>query len=292
MGAQILLTANGRTANLSTWARSLGLSAPAFRKRIVRGWSLERVLSTPKRKQRPPPPTKPPRRPLPLAMTLTEATNIAGTLGRTSKMPGYSYGLDAWQCITGGELVDVPGSVCFKCYARKNFYRTWRPARIARERRHAGLEHPRWADAMVTLISHRCAEAGELFFRWHDSGDVMSLEHLERIVDVARRTPAVKHWLPTREYGFLEAYLRAGGTFPDNLVVRVSAHMVDERPKLPRRLRVLPTSTVNREHGVPVQVDDVRRHSIECKAYTRDNQCGACRACWDARVRNVSYLEH
>ena len=31
---------------------------------------------------------------------------------------------------------------------------------------------------------------------------------------------------------------------------------------------------------------------VECKAYTRGNQCGDCRACWDKTVKNVSYKKH
>ena len=34
-----------------------------------------------------------------------------------------------------------------------------------------------------------------------DSGDLQSLEMLEAIAEVARQTPEVKHWLPTKEYG-------------------------------------------------------------------------------------------
>jgi hypothetical protein len=36
-------------------------------------------------------------------------------------------------------------------------------------------------------------------FRWHDSGDVQDLKHLAKIFKVARLTPNIKHWLPTRE---------------------------------------------------------------------------------------------
>jgi hypothetical protein len=205
-------------------------------------------------------------------------------------MPGYSFGLDAFKCITGSELAKVPGSTCEKCYARKNFYRTWIPAKVARERRHAGLEHPRWVEAMALLINHRCKD--EPWFRWHDSGDIMSLRHLENIVEVCRRTPTVRHWLPTREYGFVERYLKKHGAFAANLCVRVSATMVGEKPKLPMMLRALPTSTVHRHGEGPVQVDRQRCHSIACRAPERENTCGKCRACWSTKVKSVSYGEH
>jgi hypothetical protein len=205
-------------------------------------------------------------------------------------MPGRSYGLDAFQCITGSELAKVKGSTCEKCYARKNFYRTWIPAKVARERRHAALDHPRWVDAMVVCINHYCAD--EPWFRWHDSGDIMSVEHLERIVEVCARTPLVNHWLPTREEEFVRLYLERRRWIPDNLCIRISARMVGMRPKLRGRLTNLPTSTVHRHGSLPIMVDEHRHHSIACKAPERENTCGKCRACWSTKVVNISYPEH
>jgi hypothetical protein len=68
---------------------------------------------------------------------------------------------------------------------------------------------------------------GKKHFRWHDSGDLQSLEHLRKIVAVARRLPGVKFWLPTREYQTVEAYRRGYGVMPANLVVRYSAIRID-----------------------------------------------------------------
>ena len=41
---------------------------------------------------------------------------------RTKKMPGLSYSLPAWECITGAKLRKVKGSVCAGCYALKGNY--------------------------------------------------------------------------------------------------------------------------------------------------------------------------
>ena len=96
---------------------------------------------------------------LPGGMSLARAREIAGSLGHPSKMPGYSYGLDAKRCNIGSAMAKVPGSICFGCFALKGFYATWRPAIIARGRRHAGLDHPEWCDAMVRQINHYCRPA-------------------------------------------------------------------------------------------------------------------------------------
>lgn len=225
---------------------------------------------------------------LPIAMSYDQAVEIAGQLGKTSKMPGRSYGLDAFLCITGSHLANVEGSTCERCYARNNFYRTWWPTRMNRAKHHEALPHPRWVDAMVVLISVDCRDAP--WFRWHDSGDLMSVKHLANICEVARRTPHVHHWLPTREYTFVDEYLRWGGKVPANLCIRVSALFVDQAPDVPELLAALPTSTVHTT--TPVAVGTRRGDSIACLAPLRANTCGKCRACWSPRVRNVSYIEH
>lgn len=238
------------------------------------------------------------RRPATLAVQLTvgAAKDIAGVLGQPSKLPGYSYGLDANRCHRGSELRKVPGSVCASCYAMNDFYATWRPVKIGHERRHRGLVHPRWCDAMVTLIQHYCRPPDD-YFRWHDSGDLQGLWHLVKIAEVCERTPGISHWLPTREYGMVDEYLANGNKIPDNLVVRLSAEMVDSEPDIAARyprLAALPTSTVQ---TAPASVLGLvlgeKKGWIECRAVEqRDNTCGPCRACWDGRVANVSYPQH
>ena len=56
-------------------------------------------------------------------MKTSEALKIiGGSLSKPSKMPGWSIGLPAKECKTGGKLQAVPGSVCYDCYALKGCY--------------------------------------------------------------------------------------------------------------------------------------------------------------------------
>ena len=55
-------------------------------------------------------------------MKVKEAKKITGSMTRTKKMPGLSYSLPAWECITGAKLRKVKGSVCAGCYALKGNY--------------------------------------------------------------------------------------------------------------------------------------------------------------------------
>ena len=122
-------------------------------------------------------------------MQLKEAKKITGGLSSPSKMPGYAYNLPAWKCVTGVKLQAVEGSVCSGCYAMKGRYR-FQNVKDAMQRRLDRLHHPRWVDAMVTLIDQQPV------FRWHDSGDLQSVQHLKNIFEVCNRTPGTMHWLP------------------------------------------------------------------------------------------------
>ena len=113
-------------------------------------------------------------------------------------MPGYAYGLPAWECKTGAKLVKVPGSVCSGCYAMKGNYTRFPAIRESQYKRLKAIRHPLWVQAMTTLIT------GHKYFRWHDSGDLQGADHLKKIFEVCKATPATWHWLPTREAGLFK----------------------------------------------------------------------------------------
>ena len=126
--------------------------------------------------------------------TKTALKIIGGSLSKPSKMPGWSIGLPAKECKTGGKLQQVKGSVCFDCYAMKGCY-VFKVVQDAQYRRLAAIRSPAWVDAMAHLINSKKPDV----FRWHDSGDVQDLEHLQKIYSVFRLTPSKRHCLPTRE---------------------------------------------------------------------------------------------
>ena len=199
-------------------------------------------------------------------MLKKEARLITGGLSKPSKMPGPAHNLPAWKCITGVKLQAVKGSVCAGCYAMKGRYR-FKNVRAALDRRLEALTDPRWVQAMVVLIKNH------KFFRWHDSGDIKSPEHLKNIFEVCKQPPETQHWMPTREVNFLT--LMAPAVVPKNLIIRISSHMVDQGP-----VKHWPwTSTV---------VTSGRT----CPAPDQGNACGSCRACWDRSTPNIAYGKH
>jgi hypothetical protein len=144
--------------------------------------------------------------------------------------------------------------------------------KAAQARRLATLTRDDWTASMVRAINK-----DELFSLARFSGDIQSAEHFAKIVEVARLTPNTLHWLPTREAAIVAAYT---GDIPANLIVRVSAAMIDG----PAPKRFAHTSTVHSK-TIPL-------NSHICPAPQQGNMCGDCRACWSRDVQNISYHQH
>lgn len=233
------------------------------------------------------------------SMTLREARAVTGSIGAPSKMPGTSYGISAELCVTGSKLAKIPGSTCFNCYAMKGNY-LYPSVKAAHARRLEGIANPAWPVAMAIVLLHindtgmdfkgRAIVRG--FHRWHDSGDIQSTAHLAKICAVAELTPSIRHWLPTRELGIVKAYIAQGGTVPTNLVIRVSATMIDGAAT-----KAWPhTSGVHTGWTHYSPLCDVTppqaQHGKRCTAPENDGACGPCRMCWDPSVPHTTYHKH
>ena len=178
-------------------------------------------------------------------MKTSTAKEISHTLSNPSKMPCYGYSIPASKCITGAKLRGIKGAICSICYALKGRY-IFENVQTALHKRYNSLTNPLWVDAIVALISNK--RKVQTHFRWHDSGDIQNIGHLENIVQVAKRLPSVSFWLPTREYSIVGEYLTKVGEFPKNLCVRLSAFMVDgEHQKSIAERYGLTTSGVSKE---------------------------------------------
>ena len=130
-------------------------------------------------------------------MNIKEAQAITHTLSKPGKMPGFAYSTPAHECKTGTKLRAIPNSVCANCYAYERGRYRFQNVKDAQYKRFRSLTHPLWVKAMAAQINSKKVK----HFRWHDSGDVQNLDHLNKIYEVCRLTPSVKHWMPTREHG-------------------------------------------------------------------------------------------
>jgi hypothetical protein len=198
-------------------------------------------------------------------MLVKNAVKITGSMTRTKKMPGLSYSLPAWECQTGGKLSLVPGTPCFGCYAKKGNYTRYPAIRKAQYKRLASLVHDSWVAAMVAQVKR------QRWFRWHDAGDVQSVDHMNKILEVCRQTPLTRHWLPTQE----RPYLPAPKDVPDNLIIRLSGSKIDGPA---------PTAW---EH-----TSSVVMKGASCPAPAQGGKCKECRACWTKSIKNISYGKH
>ena len=197
-------------------------------------------------------------------MNIKQAKEITGSLTRTSKMPGLSYSLPAWECKTGSKLRKVKGSVCASCYALKGNYTRYKAIKAAQYVRLDSLKNSLWTAAMVAQVKR------QKYFRWHDAGDVQDIDHLNKIFEVCSLTPDTRHWMPTREAWIKDHLDRA----PKNLVIRFSPPMIGQRNE------TWPNSSM------------VVEENATCPAPKQNNSCGSCRQCWDPTVKVVSYGKH
>lgn len=195
----------------------------------------------------------------------------------TSKLDGIrSWSLQALDTCPGsiaspGELVDA----CKGCYATTGNYRF---SNVKAPRLHNREDWQRldWVDDMVKALD------SDRYFRWFDSGDMYSLGLAEKMLEVMKRTPWVKHWLPTRMHKFpkFALVLREMSALP-NVMVRFSSDSVNGAyTKGLHGSVIIPTS------------DDVKKGMTLCRAYENEGKCSGCRACYDKKAKVIAYPAH
>jgi len=211
-------------------------------------------------------------------MNKKEALIIVGGLSDTFKMPCLSYNLPAEECQVGSKLRMIKNSVCSDCYACKGHYRFGNVQR-ALYRRMECMKDPDWMKAMIFLIKDMP------YFRWHDSGDLQSMHHLNQIITICINTPNTKHWLPTRENKIVYNYWKWRSEIPlnkicPNLCIRLSGLMIDGKAPY----------TFAKQLGV--EVSEVGSNKYTCPASDQGGQCKDCRLCWSQKQFNVVYHQH
>lgn len=200
-------------------------------------------------------------------MLTKEAKKITQSLTRTSKMPGLSYSLPAWACQTGSKLRKIEGTPCFSCYALKGNYIRYPKIKEVQYKRLDSITNPLWVEAMAVQIKN------QKYFRWHDAGDIQSVEHLRKIFAVAILTPNTRHWLPTQERKYLLEV--DPKEVPDNLIIRLSGSKINGS---------IPNAW---EHTSSVVTENAK-----CPSANQDGKCMDCRMCWSKDVKNISYGKH
>ena len=208
-----------------------------------------------------------------IALNKNEKAFYKRMLSNTSKLGCKSISLNAKNCKTGSKLAKKKGSVCFGCYALKGCYQ-FPVVQDAMARRMEFFNSPNFIPIMVWLLSSLRKKK----FRWFDSGDVQSVLMALNILEICRLTPEVKHWIPSKEVKIWREVLKIE-KLPKNVCLRISSPNIDQEP-----LKGFEnTSTVHK---------DKKAFGLECIAYKQDGKCLDCEACFNKKVKNVSYPLH
>ena len=208
-----------------------------------------------------------------IALNKNEKAFYKRMLSNTSKLGCKSISLNAKSCKTGSKLAKKKGSVCFGCYALKGCYQ-FPVVQNAMERRMKFFYHKDFIPIMVFLLSSLRKKK----FRWFDSGDVQNTIMALNILEICRLTPDIKHWIPSKEYKIWREALKIQ-KLPNNVCLRMSSPNIDQEP-----LKGFEnTSTVHK---------DKKAFGLECIAYKQDGKCLDCEACFNKKVKNVSYPLH
>tara|TARA_E500000305_G_C3945910_1_gene199809 strand:+ start:25 stop:654 length:630 start_codon:yes stop_codon:yes gene_type:complete len=194
-------------------------------------------------------------------------------LSNTSKLGVKSISLDAKKCKTGSKLAKKSGTVCNGCYALKGCY-VFPVVKDAMARRLEFFNSPNFIPIMVWLLQSQKKN----FFRWFDSGDVQDVFMALNILEVCRLTPNIKHWIPSKEYKIWRQVLKIE-KLPDNVCLRISSPNIDQKPLEGFNN----TSTVH---------ENKKAFGLECIAYKQEGKCLECKACYNPKVKNVSYPKH
>jgi len=198
-------------------------------------------------------------------------------LSVTSKLDGIrSWSLNALDTCPGS--IESPGvlvDACKGCYATGGNYR-FPNVKAPRESNKLDWTRINWVEDMVQALSN------DRFFRWFDSGDMYSLGLAEKMLEVMIQTPWVKHWVPTRMHKFPKFKL-----------------VLDQMQKLKNVSVRFSSDSVTGEyikglHGsviIPAPEDNKKGMTL-CQAYEHNGTCNGCRACYDKKVKVISYPAH
>jgi len=203
-------------------------------------------------------------------------------LSKTSKLDGIaSFSLEAGVTCKGSidPLTNKVCAACSGCYAKGGRY-NFKNVKSPRIENLEESKKDSFVNDMIEVLDmHR-------YFRWFDSGDMYSVEFAQKVLEVAKATPWVKHWLPTRTWTLKEfnGVLEELNSLP-NVVVRNSAG------------NVVGDIVESHKNGSTVigidHIDTLQQGITICEAYKNvKKNCNGCRKCWNKDIKQVAYVAH
>jgi hypothetical protein len=164
-----------------------------------------------------------------------------------------------------------------KCYARKA-YRQYPATRAAWDHNleFARSDCPGFHESIREQL--RAARKLPTFFRWHVSGDILSEDYLDEMMETAAEFPGVKFLAFTKQHHLVAfvaemardngpSFVTVANSMPQNLTIVFSAW---------------PNHPIHNPHGFPVAwCQDGTEDRVPETALSCPGNCEACGMCWE-----------
>ena len=226
-----------------------------------------------------------------------EDLKMVSLLSTSSKMSEKCFGFSNKHCKTGSILKSLPPnkdgmptacSICYNSTGRTQ-YPNYKKA--SDYRLNLATENP---EEFVLLMSASIRMESINHFRFLFDGDVQNIDMMLSFIKIAELNPNCKFWLPTQEYKIIRDTEKIK-KFPKNLVVRLSAIYVNDKPRNYKNTHTIHNTNKDFKHGKKCNAKRFEDLTIiEQKAIKPfyGAKCFDCVDCWNPKIKNVSFLRH
>lgn len=203
--------------------------------------------------------------------------------------PSFSFS-SYKNCKIGGILRKNKDSVCYNCYMdkiekkfrlNKAYFRHLTALMIALSDKD---KKDIYKQAFKKLILNAVKRTNTPYFRYSVSGDIINLEHLQIINDIAYDLDNIKFWLPSKEYITIAEFLE-NNKIADNLNIRISLPIINILP--------INLDDKNITYSSVFEKNKINEIKKDKNNYICGGNCYiGCRTCFSRKIKNVIYLKH
>ena len=112
------------------------------------------------------------------------------------------------------------------------------------------------------------------YFRWHMSGDIIDMNYLYGMIDLANKNKKTKFLAFTKKFDLVNMYLEASGKkLPKNLIIVFSAWDINFNVPNPHNLPIAYVNFKNKDLN-----PDIPHNAKKC-----NGDCTTCRICWNLK---------
>lgn len=176
-----------------------------------------------------------------------------------------------------------PKTPCAKgCYACKG---TWNYKNVKESLNNNliqfGLNKDNFFNEIINYLNN--GDVIYKYFRWHSSGDIINLDYLKGMIEVAKKCKQTKFLAFTKRFEIVNEYLASGEKIPSNLKIVFSAWDKEFTFENPYNLPIAYLEFKKKE----------RNPLIPQNAYKCNGECQSCKVCWFLkRKQSVKFTQH